>query len=168
MNQICSLTSGAQMLLGETERETDDQKSPWLRFVLDLERQVGFYYLQRRKELVRWHTSAQQQDKRNTGRWEGTQPREGSGFTFGGKLQQNEEASLMSKTTLWIRQTGSCWGPVLGRGAARCCALPKKTPIALICYDFYFTYTCIILRHYFIHTPALRESFHPLHSIPNI
>ena len=35
--------------------------------MLGLERQVGFYYMQSRRKLVRWHNSAQQHDKRHPG-----------------------------------------------------------------------------------------------------
>lgn len=38
-------------------------------FLLSLERWIGFYLMQRRKEPVRWYNSVQQEEKRNIGGW---------------------------------------------------------------------------------------------------
>ena len=73
MNQIHSLTSGG---VNATERQKHKQiirnhhamnRNPII--LLSLERRIGFYLMQRRKEPVRRYSSVQQKEKRNIGGW---------------------------------------------------------------------------------------------------
>lgn len=114
-------------------------------------------------ELVRWHSSAQWEDKRNTGGWKGAQVERltawwrkwlliGRGIVE--KWRTQPDGYLAVRVLL---------DAVLGRAAARCCVILKGTPFLWLLFYMFMQY---FMTLFYTHTNLNR--FHSLHSAPSI